>query len=103
MAAEAAARLSKVVRAAGGAAAARARLPGLAGQLWLRRAALGVPSGEGGVQRGCLGAGARLCGPAVSPGEGAGAGAEQEQQEEEKPSERPPAARSAPLPGGRVI
>lgn len=104
-AAGAAARLSKVaVRAARGAAAARVHPPGRAGQLWLR--ARCPPSAQrDGMGRGeaarvlahdsagrrCLRAKEREPEP------------EPEEQEQEKPSERPPAARSAPLPGGRVI
>lgn len=94
-AAEAAARLSKVVRRWRGRCSPSSPARPCGATLASGALPWECPAGRDGAQRGCLRAGARLCGPPVSPGEGVGAGAEQEEPKEEKPSERPPAARSA--------
>lgn len=100
IAAGAAARLSKVaVRAAGGAAAAGAHPPGRAGQLWPRACCppRECPAGRDAARRGCLGAGARLCGPARSPGPGAGAGGAEARAAVREPA-RCPFRAAAPRP-----
>lgn len=101
-AAGAAVRLSKVaVRAAGGSAAAGARPPGRAGQLW-PWARCPPSARRDGTDRGEAASALAL----DSEGRRSVRVKEQEQprelerQEEEKPSESPPAAHSAPLLGG---